>query len=335
MAKKKFKMSSKATKEAAKKANSTGSSIKQFKMDENRVSAEVLILGPVEDDAPAIFTTKKHQIWKDKRPVSVVGTPSVNANGDATGEKDKIMEIGWKLREKYKDSENEKKKTFWQKFLPDTQHHICVLDLKNVEAGPLVYSMPKMVADFVIDEINEHSDDLTSICDFDEGRKLYIKHNGEKGMNRKYKVVKFKGEAKLLEDGLIEEEDLDEIAEKMPDLRRLQPKFDQDAFDTHLEKLAKMAQKIGIDLDDLDVDSDEDDDELEESEDENEELEVDEDDIIDEDEDIVVDEEDEDGEDDKDDDEEEDDEEEEKKKTSKRSKAASKKTSKKRSRRRR
>jgi hypothetical protein len=277
-----FKMSSKATKKAVKQATESSGGLKRFKWDDNRVSGEFLILAPIVDDMGAVFTSKNHEYWVKGRPASRSGTPSYTAKngGEATGEVDKIVNLGWKLRDKYGNSKNEKKKNFWQKFMLNTQHHVQVLDLKNIEAGPLIWSLPNTIADVVLEEIKDALDedgDLGSICDFDEGRKLYVKTNGQKGKNRRYKVVKFKDEANLLADGAIEEDDLEEIADKMHDLGRLQLKYSEEAFEKHLEYLKKQADMIGIDLEDLDGESDDDYEDEYESDDEYEDEEGDED----------------------------------------------------------
>lgn len=277
-------MKSKATKKAVKAATESSNGMKRFKWDDNRVSGEFLILAPVKDDMGAVFTAKNHEYWANGRPMSRSGTPSYTAKngGEATGEKDKIVETGWKLRDKYGNSKNEKKKDFWKKFLLRTSHNILVLDLKNVEAGPMVWSLPQSVSDVVLDEIkdalSDEDGDLSSICDFDEGRRLFVKTNGLKGKKRKYKVVKFKEPVNLIEDGAIEEDDLEEIEEKMADLSSLQLQYKEELFEKHYEFLKEKGKKIGIDIEDLDDDEEESED-GDEYEEDDEGLEVDEEDL--------------------------------------------------------
>jgi hypothetical protein len=280
-----FKMKSKATKKAVKAATESGGGLKRFKWDDNRLSGELLILAPVNDDMGAVFTSKNHEYWVNGRPVSKAGTPSYSSKngGEATGEEDKLVTLGWKLRDKYANSKNEKKKDFWRKCMLNTQHHCVVLDLKNIEAGPMVYTMPTSVSDVVLEEIKDtlaEEDDLTSICDFDEGRRLYIKTNGEKGKKRKYKIIKFKDAVNLIEDGALSEEDLEEMSKKVYDLSKLQMKYSDESFEKHYEFIVEKAKKLGIDIDDLD-EAEEDDEEYEEEDnvEEEEDLGIDEEDL--------------------------------------------------------
>lgn len=280
-----FKMKSKATKEAAKKATESGGGLKSFKMDKNKTTANLLVLGSVKEEMGAVFTAKCHELWKAGKPVHTCGTPSVDKLGNATGEKDPIVDTGWKLREKFLKSTNKKKKDFFKNFLLKTKHFVNVLDLDNLEAGPQCYLMPSSVADVVLEEFNEVGEDISSICGFDEGRILYIKHNGGEKLARKYKVVKFKNEtANLLEDGALTEEDLVEIEKKLYDLSRHQPAYSETEFEKHLEHLGKAAQALGIDLEDL-ITDEEDEDLEEEYED------GDDDEIVDDDDDEIVDDE--------------------------------------------
>lgn len=278
-----FKMKSKATSEAAKKATERGGGLRQFKMDENKLSARLLILGPVKEDAAAVFVAKTHEIWANGKPVHICGTPSVDIKGKETGEKDSIQDLGWKLRDKYSNSTNEKKKDFWKRFLLKTKNVMNVLDLDNIEAGPLTYIMPMAVSDVVLEEFIEVGEDISSICDFNEGRILYIKHNGKKKLARKYKIVKFKNEtANLIDDGILDDEALQSLEEKLYDLTKFQPKYSDAEFEKHLEHLGKSAQSLGIDLDDIEVEEEEleeyDEDEVEDGEEiDDEELELDED----------------------------------------------------------
>lgn len=286
-----FKMKSKATAQAAKAATESSKGIKRFKFGENQKSAQLLILGSIKDDVSFIHTTKNHMYYSSKGNGSNCGTPSwvaTKEGGKATGEEDKIIQTGWKLRDKYGESNNKKKKEFWRKCMPRTQQHVAVIDIKNPDAGPLVYSMPQDVANTVLEEIKlldeEQDGDYTSICDFDEGRILTIKTNGKSGLARKYTSVSFRGEANLLADGIITEEMIGEFEEQMPDLMKLQLKYDEDQFEKHYNFLKKMASKLGIDFDDLEDEDEDDGDEYEEEE-------IESDDDEDEEEDLGVDEE--------------------------------------------
>lgn len=252
-------MKSSATKKAVKAATESAGGMKRFKWDDNRITAELLILGTVSDDVGAVFTSKNHEDWVKGRPASRSGTPSYTSKegGRATGEQDKIVNTGWKLRDRFANSKNEKKKDLYRKFLLNTQHHVNVLDLKNIEAGPMVYTMPSAVANVVLEEFKDVGEDTTSICDFDEGRKLYIKSNGEKGLKRRYTLVKFKSPANLLEDGTLTSEDVEDIAGKIFDLRKLQLSFNEESFEKHYNYLLEKASALGVEVDGYESDEDE------------------------------------------------------------------------------
>lgn len=251
-----FNMKSKASKEAAKKATAKGG-VSNFKMEGKK--ANLLILGEV-DGKPAVFTARHHEIWANKRPVSKYGAPGVD------GETDKVSDLGWKLRDKYKDNKNDKKKDFFKKFLPKTSHVVNVLDLDNLDRGPQVYQMSGAVSEVVLEEFIDMGDDQTSICDFDEGRILEIKTNGKQGLQKRYKCKFLAETAGLLENNDISEEELEDIADKTYDLTKLQQAYTKEAEEKHLELLAKAADKLGINIDDLVADDDNSDDEFEEAE---------------------------------------------------------------------
>jgi hypothetical protein len=136
-----------------------------------------------------------------------------------------------------------------------------VLDLDNIEAGPQVFSMPNSVASIVLDEINDCDGELESICDFDKGRIFLVKHNGKQKLAKEYKAKFLPQTANLIEDGVLDEAQIEELAEKIYDLKKMQPKFDEVEYEKYKEMLLKSAEKLGMSLDSTDS-SDEDDDDL-------------------------------------------------------------------------
>lgn len=240
-----FHMKSKATKEAAKKAAEKGGGFSGFKMTGR--SCRLLILPPSKEDIPALFTSVVHEQWANGRPVAKVASPAFDGNPD------KIKNMGWEIKNTYDKSSNKKKKDFFKKFLPKESHYVNVLDLDDVEAGPQVYQMSGAVAEVVIDKINdlirEADGDLSEICDFDEGRILRVRHNGKPKLQKRYKAEFLTDTANLLEDGILDDESLDEIANALYDLTKQQPKYDEDAYESYFEKLLKLADKAGIDVD--------------------------------------------------------------------------------------
>ena len=259
----KFSYSGKASKEAAQKATEKGKGgIGRYKMKKQK--ARLLVLGPVgveegEEENSAIFQTSIHDMWAGGRPVARCASPAFN------GEDDPIMKKGWGFRDKYGENSNKKKKDFWRKFLPKSQNHVNVIDLDDVEAGPQTYTMPASVASVVLDEINdcESEDEFKSIHHPDEGRILQVKHNGLERLKKEYKAKFLTKTAGLLSSGEHDDDIEEEWADKIFDLKKLQPKADEDAIEKYLELLMKAAAKLGLSLDDdSDEEEEEDDDEL-------------------------------------------------------------------------
>lgn len=266
----KFVYKSKASKEAAKKATERGSgSFNRYKMQKSKV--RLLVLASTSEDVPCVFQTVIHEMWSNGRPTDRVASPSFD------GDQDELMQIGFKLKNKYEKSKNKKHKDFWLKFMPKRNNSAVVLDLDDIDAGPQLYQMPSSVAKTIFDEINDQDGDLTSITHFDEGRILQVKHNGKSGLAKEYTSKFLPQTANLIADGILDEEQLEEMANKMPSLVKLQPRLDENALEAYKEKLLKQAEKLGIEIDG--EETEEDDDDLEEAEEvDDDELELDDDD---------------------------------------------------------
>lgn len=271
MAKRKPHLKSKASSEATAVATSRGGG-KKFKV--KKTTTKLLILPPVEEDAAIFATTFQHTAWKNNKPTGHASSPLAN------GDPDKCHDMGWAVRDAFKDSKDKKKKDYFRNFLANEQHHINVLDIDEPELGAQTFTMPPSVSKVVIQEFKDvENDDYTDIADLDEGRILQITTNGETGLKVRYETVKFKKKpAGLLEKGIVDEDLADSLWENMPDLSKLQPKWNEKEFEAFFEKLKKDAAKIGIDCDDLEsqyegdededeVDGDDSDDEFEEDDD--------------------------------------------------------------------
>lgn len=270
----KFLMTSKKSQEAALNATTKGG-FARFKFGEGK-EKRLLILGPTSD-VSAVFTATYHEKFGASKLLGKAASPAY------TGDVDKISDIGWKLRDKYMESTNIKKKDLWKSFMPKRPSFVSVLDLDNVELGPQVYQMGGTVSELVLEEFAE-CDGIMSICDFDEGRILRVRSNRKPKLKRRYTCEFLEETANLIEDGVLDDDSISELADKMYDLSKLQPPFNQEAFDKYFTLLTKSAAAIGVNIDDFLGDEDEteseieDDDALEESDElaENESEEVDE-----------------------------------------------------------
>lgn len=243
---------------AAAKEKSKGS---RKTLDLKAELTEVLILPPTVKDAPLFFETCIHEVWVNKKPIATCASPTF------VGEKDPIMDYGWKIREKFGNSKNDKLKNLFKLFMPKQTRYVYVLNKAGVETGPLLLRMPSAAYDALIDEIGEAEtdDDMKAICDLDEGRWLRIKHNGGEGLNKKY-VAKFsKNPAQLVEQGLV---DSDKLAASVPDLRKLQPEQDPAAIKKVLKTLIEQANKT-IEREGGEIEDDEEEDNIEIEDDNN------------------------------------------------------------------
>jgi len=244
---------------------------------------KILILPPWNSEDPAVIKRiLKHQVWKGKKVVMSATSPRIQEGGE-----DKVMDYGFKLKEKYEDSSDKRKQDLWKKYMPVDQIVVNGLNLAEKNPTPQVFRLPQCAVKFICDELEE-IDDGGEIWDLDRGLPLIIKGNGKNGNLRRYEYAKWaKKPANLLEDGRVDEE---EIMGSLWDLDKLLPDPDDKQIDKLLRELKKQDQAM------LSADDDEDDDD---------DYEDDDDDTDVEDEDFEDDDDDDDFEDDDDDEEEE------------------------------
>jgi hypothetical protein len=236
--------------EAAKNGSSGGGGRKI--LDLKKEITEVLILPPTIKDAPIFFETNMHEVWANKKPIAKCASPTF------VGEDDPIMKAGWKIKDKFADSKNDKLKNLWRLFMPKKAHYVYVLNKEALDSGPLLLKLPHVAYELLLDELKdaESDDDIKAICDLDEGRWLRIKHNGATGLAKEY-IAKFsKNPVKLSENGAV---DADKLVSNVPDLRKLQPAQDPAAIKRTLsainQQVAAILTREGTSMDDEDEDS--------------------------------------------------------------------------------
>jgi len=261
-------LKSSASKSAAKKqAERGGSGMKQYKM-EGKKMARLLILPPA-DEAEAVFgMNQEHKHFgADKKPIVTVASPF------AFDEKDELAIKGFILKKKYeKLDDSDKKKGLWRDFVPKKEMWVNVLDLDDLDAGVQQFNLPGSAQEVVMDELEDVGDDLTTICDFVEGRPLIMKSNQKTGLQRRYKV-KFAAEGAELD---LTDEEKEAIEKAIFPLSKVQKKFKQEDYDKLEAFLKKKAKALGVNIDEINVKSDEDEVEEEEEleEEEGEETEI-------------------------------------------------------------
>jgi hypothetical protein len=228
-----------SAKKAAQASKEKGSSTKIKRLKLKEETTGILLLPPLAGK-PFIKEVSHHEYWsqKEKKFLVQVGSPAMH------GEKDIIMEEGWKYRDKYKDSSNKKLKDLWKIFMPRNHKFVNCINIKAIEEGPMVLDLPLIVYNTVTDELAEmeEASDMMTICDLDKGRILKIKHNGGEGIAKKYEVVKFMNKsANLVEDGKVE---VEEVLNSMADLDRLELPCDDKKIQEALVALKKIARSI-------------------------------------------------------------------------------------------
>ena len=259
-------MSSKKNKEALDKASRKGGTA-EFRMGD-AAKKQLLVCPPTSEEKAVFFTGTFHILFMGGKFLGKCGSPAFD------GERDKIADLGWALKDKYAKSSNKKKQEAWRMCMPSRPTYVNVIDLTNedtIKAGPMIYNMSGAVAEVVLDEIKdieEGDGDLTPLCDFDEGKVLQIRSNGEKGLKRRYKAKFLSDTASLIEDGVANEVLIAEWADKMTDLESLQPKFVEEEYEKYFSKLKKILSEMGIDVDAVLEETPEDEDDMEEFEDE-------------------------------------------------------------------
>lgn len=261
-----FKLKSSASKEALKKQQERGGSgMKAFKMDSKKI-ARLLILPPV-DEKEAIFAVNqehKHFDNATKRPIVMCASPF------AFNEKDDLAMIGFAMKKKFeKLDDKDKKKDLWRHFLPKKEYYVNVLDLDDLDAGVYQFCLPGSAVEVLMDELEDVGDDLTTICDFDEGRPLIVKSNMKKGLQRRYKI-KFAAEGAELD---LSDEEKEAIEKSIYQLSKVQKKFKQEDYDKLRDFLTKKAKALGVNINDMLKSNDDDEDAVEED-DEGEESEI-------------------------------------------------------------
>jgi len=245
MSKPTFVLKSKASTEMLKKQNEKAGFAK-FSM-KGKLKARLLVLPPVDVKEAVFFVTNEYLIFGSGKQLKFrTGAPEVFNNTNH------IAEIGWKIREKYSKSKDEGLKTFYKEWLPTKKMNINVLDLDNLDVGPQVYALSGTVEQTIIDELVDVGEDLTSICDFADGRILQVKSNGASGISVRY-TAKFLSETASLD---LSDEEMESLASKLKPLSGLQVRCDDAKLLEIKEYLSKVARdKYKIDVSELTADS--------------------------------------------------------------------------------
>jgi len=245
--KSKFILTGSASSKAVGDATKKGSRVSTFKMKSDK--ARVLILGPTSREE-AVFGISLGYACFNGKSEFVAGCASKTAFGG----KDRIAEIGWRLRKRFENDPSDKKKNLFKQYLPKKAYCLNVLDLDNLSAGPQRWeNVPISIMEIIFEEIKELGDDLTSLCDLDKGRPLLIKTNGKQGLEKRYRA-QFKDIGVNLN---LSDEEVDKIFENTKPSSTYQTPYDEKAESEVYEYLMTRLEKLGISLDsDEELDTD-------------------------------------------------------------------------------
>lgn len=169
----------------------------------------------------------------------------------------------WKLRNKYGESKDEKKKGLSRKFQNTTTIYVNAVDVtKGSDYKPRVLNVPNSVYTAISHEIDDY-DDANELINIDTGKVLKIVSNGKTGLAKRYEGIKFLNKQPLLiKDGKIE---LDEFMEQIIDLDTFDIEYsEKKAQELDLKLRKKYCQ--GIDLEDESDDSDYENDDVDDDE---------------------------------------------------------------------
>lgn len=260
-----FKLTSSATKKALEKQkNGRGSGLRELKIGDKK-QVRILVLPPVDENESVFGTNQQHFHWDNKNNK----VAAASASPFAFDEKDELAIVGFKLKAKYKESENLHKKDLYKLFIPRKLFYVNCLDLDDIDGGVYQMQLPQDAVELLFEEIEANGDDLTSICDFDQGRALIIRSNQKPGLLRKYRI-KFSDNPVELD---LTDKEKEVIEKTIFPLSKVQRKFIETEYEELKVFLKKKAEKVGVNIDDLlssDEESDDDDsfieDDVEESE---------------------------------------------------------------------
>jgi len=238
------------------RGRASGGKLPMYKI--KRKKTELFILTPKDEDEDVVFTTYIHKFTqghgKQFKVLKQCASPAF------VREQDAITDLGWEVRKHYGKDDSKAKADFWKQLVADSDDHVLVLDINDVEAGPQIFKMPRKVSEVVISAftscMDENDGDLHDYCHPVDGKILVIETNGEDGFARKYVDVFFDETApsNLFADNIVSEADYDAILSRRPSMEKspLQPKYSKEEFESYIDFCYEKADELGINLDDLD-----------------------------------------------------------------------------------
>jgi hypothetical protein len=220
--------------EEAKVASQPKTKLEKMKFDKRET---FILLLPSKDGTEFIKDIAVHSIWKDKKLVHQVGSPSVQKL------EDKIMMRGWEIKNTFDSSDDDDLKSLYRLYMPRVESLVRVIDLQNLDKGVQVCALPKIVKNLILDELSEckTEEDYKALSDLEHGRILKVTHDGGEGIKREYGAPKFLTKtAALISRGKFTYE---QVMEMLPDLNRFQPDWDDAKVEKHLSLIESTVQR--------------------------------------------------------------------------------------------
>lgn len=210
-------------------------------------TAFVFICPPKNEDSTIVTPVKVHEAYGSGGTKLAGPMTSVSEFGETCD----ITKLGWELRNKYKDSKNEKLKKLPAYFLPKTKNIIFVIDQNEVSKGIQQWQAPQSVADFIKAEVSGNDDGVEegdmSFAHPTKGKLLKFTKTGEK-LNTSYTNIGW-AQKTALDLGEVDEDKLVEMLSEMPDvLGGLFRKPTKEQIQDYKDFLDSYAEKNGLTL---------------------------------------------------------------------------------------
>lgn len=205
----------------------------------------VFICPPKNEDTALVTQVSIHEAFGANAKLT---NPLVSVSN--FDEKSDITEMGFRIKNSYKDKETKASKALVGYMIPKRKNIIFVIDPSAPEKGIQMWQAPYAVADYLIKYLEGDEDTGVEEGDMSfahptEGKLLKVKKTGAK-LTTSYSVTFVEKEFDL---GDINEENLVEMLEKLPNvLGGVFKKPSKDAIQTYKDFLDEQASSKGIAL---------------------------------------------------------------------------------------
>jgi len=141
-----------------------------------------ILPGLVSDDGKRkdwVAETLNHEVWIAGKKLGSVGC------NKAFDEDCPICERGWKVYNKYKNSNNESKKKIFKNYMPRDDRFVNAVKINSTEdegVSVKVFRVPKTVHEEIEEHMMDNNLSPSKMFHPDKGKPILIKSTGEKGI---------------------------------------------------------------------------------------------------------------------------------------------------------